>query len=68
MKYGGYYPEGAEKLAHERDELRKQGRFQEADILRLKIAWEYGVEVLDSPTGYALQWQNGWSPVNIRIV
>lgn len=57
-KYNGYYPREAEELAQQRDELRKQKRFAEADELRKEFPTRFGVDVLDTPTGYALQWHD----------
>jgi cysteinyl-tRNA synthetase len=57
-KYNGYYPHGAEELAAYRDELRKQGRFAEADELRNEFPWRFGVDVLDTPFGYTFQWHD----------
>jgi cysteinyl-tRNA synthetase len=57
MKYGGYYPPGAEEIAARRDVLRSEGKYEEADKLREEIAARFSVEVLDTKFGYALQWK-----------
>lgn len=57
-KYNGYYPRGAEDMAAERDELRKQKRFAEADALRKDFPRRFGVDVLDTQFGYTFQWHD----------
>ena len=61
-KYNGYYPLGAEELAAQRDELRKQKLFAEADELRKEFPRRFGVDVLDTPHGYTFQWHDFSNP------
>jgi len=58
MKYGGYYPPGAEEMAARRDALRAEGRYEEGDKLRVEIEARFGVEVMDTKFGYTLRWRD----------
>jgi hypothetical protein len=58
MKYGGYYPPGAEEFAARRDALRAEGRYEEGDKLRVEIEARFGVEVMDTKFGYTLRWRD----------
>ena len=43
-------PEGAQKLIAQREQLRKEGKFEESDKLRQELL-SLGVEVEDTPDG-----------------
>jgi len=58
LKYGGYYPPGAEEMAERRLRLRREGRYEEADALRKEAAVRFDVEIIDTKTGWGLQWVN----------
>jgi hypothetical protein len=63
LKYCGYYPPEAERLAVDRDVLRSRGKYDAADALRDRIRKSFGVDVVDGPSGYQLYWHNQSSPV-----
>jgi len=70
MKYGGYYPPGAEEMAERRDGLRAEGKYEEADILRVEIEARFAVEVMDTKTGYSLRWKDmsGVRVSSVRVI
>ena len=43
-------PKGAKELIEKREDLRKQGEFEESDKIRSQLA-QMGVEVEDTPQG-----------------
>ncbi len=44
-------PKGAMLLVEERERLRKERKFKEADSVRKKLKEDYGVEIEDTPSG-----------------